>query len=141
MHERVYITSGVVSVIELSWIHRLTAHTANRNRQTAELSQDLVGELQNHLGDITDLAQIHFKASDHDASANLRSNMITTMVNLLEIHRTLAACEVVSPETRQHSRNQCGELLSSIALTAQKVVVIDGKCLSSFLVVCINEFP
>ncbi|KAF9646977.1 hypothetical protein BDM02DRAFT_3117823 [Thelephora ganbajun] len=57
-----------------------------------------------------------------------------TLINLLEIHRTLAVCEAASAAVRQHSRSKCGELLSEIALTAQKVVVIDGKYLSNFIV-------
>ena len=60
------------------------------------------------------------------------------MASLLEIHRTLARCEVASAAARQQSRSKCGELLSDIALTAQKVVVIDGKYLSNFIVVCIE---
>ena len=63
-----------------------------------------------------------------------------TMISLLEIYRTLATCEAASAETRQQSRSQCGELLSSIALTAQKVVVTDGKYLSNFIVVRTTGF-
>ena len=140
MYGHTYITFRVVSITGRSSPHCLTTHKANRTRDTVELSQDLTRELQNHLQDILDLAHIHHKASDHDGSANLRSNAIMTMINLLEIHRTLAACEVAPAETRQHSRSQCGELLSNIALTAQKVVVVDGKYLSNFIVVCTNGF-
>ena len=103
-----------------------------------EFSQDLVGELQNHLRDILDLTQTHFKANDHDGTANLRSSAIVTMACLLEIHRTLAACGIAPAATRQHARNQCRELFSSIALTAQRVIVMNGKYLSNFIVVCVD---
>lgn len=140
MYGRAYTTSGAVSIIERSYAHCLIAHKANPNGDTVEVSQDLIRELQNHLQDILDLANVHLEASDHDGSANLRSNAIMTMINLLEIHRTLAGCEITSATMRQHSRSECGELLSSIALTAQKVIVIDGKYLSNFIVVCTDEF-
>ena len=140
MYGRAYTTSGAVSIIGRSCAHCLIAHKANPNGDTVEVSQDLIRELQNHLRDILDLANVHFKASDHDGSANLRSNAIMTMISLLEIHRTLAGCEITSAAMRQHSRSKCGELLSSIALTAQKVIVIDGKYLSNFIVVCTDEF-
>ena len=104
-----------------------------------EFSQDLIKELQKHLQDVVDLTDKYVKADDHDGSANLRSNKILTMMGLLEIHRTLAGCEVAPAAVRQHSRSKCGELLSTIALTAQKVVVADGKYLSNFIVVCIER--
>ena len=138
MSELVYTTSRVVSTIGRFRIHCLTAHEANQNKETIEFSQDLIGELQNHLRDILDLTNRHDKADDHDGSANLRSNAIMTMVSLLEIHRTLARCEIAPAAMRQHSRSKCGELLSNVTLTAQKVVVADGKYLSNFIVVCIE---
>jgi len=131
-------TSGVVSVIGRSYIHCLTTHKASRNGDTVEFSRDLIREIQNHLRDILDLADTHFKAGDHDGSGNLRSNAIMAMTTLFEIHRTLAGCKVASTALRQQSRSKCGELLSEIALTAQKVVVVDGKFLSHFIVVCID---
>jgi len=134
-------TSKAVSIIGRSPIHHLTAHKATPNREIVGLSQDLIRELQNHLRDILDLTSIHFKAGDHDGSANLRSNAIITMIGLLEIHRTLARCEVASTAVRQHSRSKCGELLSCIVLTAQKVVVADGKYLSNLIAVRINGLP
>ena len=138
MYGHAYTISGVVSIIGRLYVHCLITHKANRNRDTVEFSQGLVKELRDHLRDVLDLAHIHFKEKDHDGSANLRSNAIVTMISLLEIYRTLAVCETVSAATRQHSRSECGGLLSNIALTAQKVVVMDGKYLSNFIVVCIN---
>ena len=138
MSEHVCTTSRVVSIIERSWVRCLTNHEGNLKRETVEFSQDLIRELQDHLQSILDLTTRHVKTADHDGSANLRSNAIMTMVNLLEIHRTLARSEDVSAAVRQNSRSKCGELLSNITLTAQKVVVADGKYLSNFIVVCIE---
>lgn len=104
-----------------------------------EFSQDLIRELQNHLQDVTGLTNIRLKEDDHDASANLRSNAIITMLSLLEMHRTLARSEVASPAVRQYSRSKCGELLSDITLTAQKVIVAHGKYLSNFVVVSVDR--
>lgn len=140
MYGHTYITFRIVSITGSPYVHCLITHKANRNRDIVELSQDLTRELQNHLRDNLHLAHIHLKANDHDGSANLRSNAIMTMMSLLEIHRTLAVCEIASAEMRQHSRSQCSELLSNIALTAQRVVVTDGKCLSNFIMVCANGF-
>lgn len=138
MFGHVYTTSGAVSIIRISQTHCLTTHKANLNRETVEFAQDLIRELQNHLRDVLDLTNKYIKASDHDGSANLRSNAIMTMTSLLEIHRTLAGCDVASAAARQQSRSKCRELLSGITLTAQKVVVADGKYLSNFIVVCIK---
>ena len=127
-----------MSILGRSHIHCLTAHKANRNKDTIEFSQDLIRELQTHLRDIVDLTNIHSKAGNRDGSANLRSNAIMTMASLLEIHRTLAGCDLASTAVLQESRSKCRELLSDIALTAQKMVVADGKYISNFIVVCIN---
>ena len=139
MYGHAYNTLGIVSITGGPHIHCLIARKATRNSDMVEFSQDLVGELQNHLRDILDLTQTHFKANDHDGTANLRSSAIVTMACLLEIHRTLAACGSAPATTRQHSRSQCRELFSSIALTAQKVIVMNGKYLSNFIVVRIND--
>lgn len=135
MYERVYIISRAVSILGRSCISLLTTHKENCSRGTIELSQDLIRELQSHLQDISDLTHAHIKEGDHDGSANLRCNSILTMANTLEIHRALARSEVVSAAARQHSRSRCGELLSDITLTAQKVVVAHGKYLSGFIMV------
>ena len=134
--ERVYIISRFVSSAEQSCASPLTAHKANCDRSTVEVSQDLITELQSHLQDVTDLTNSHLKECDHDGAANLRCNAIITMLSLLEIHRTLARSEVTSVAVRQHSRSRCGQLLSDITLTAQKVIVAHGKYLSSFIMVC-----
>ena len=136
MYGRVYITSRVVSLVERSRVPILTTHKANFSIGSVELSQDLIRELQSHLQDVAELTHAHLKQSDHDGSANLRCNSIMTMLGLLEIHRALARSEVVPAVVRQHSRGRCGELLSDITLTAQKVVVAHGKYLSNFIVVC-----
>ena len=112
---------------------------ANCNRSAIEFSQDLIGELQKHLQDIVDLTHTHSKEGNHDASVNLQSSAIMTLLNLLELHRTLARSEVPPVPVRQHSRSRCGELLSDITLTAQKVVITHGEYLANFIVVCISS--
>lgn len=139
MYGRSYNTSGIVSVTGRPCIHGLIAHKAAHDRDVVEFSRDLIGELQNHLRDILDLTQTHFKANDHDGTANLRSIAIMTMACLLEIHRTLATCGIAPATTRQDSRSQCRELFSSIALTAQRVIVMNGKYLANFIVVCVTS--
>ena len=139
MYGPAWITSRVVSIVRRLYVPGLTTRKASCNEATIEFSQELVGELQNHLKDVVDLTHVHLKEGNHDGSANLRSNAVVTMLSLLELHRTLARSKVASAAVRKHSRGRCGELLSEITLTTQKVAVDHGKYLSTFIVVNTDE--